>query len=99
MAKKKGSEEEKLNYNQEVRRLKEEGPERLYLLWGPEDYLREYYLTELRKTCLPEGEDSFSYRRLNGPDLDVHELREAVDAEDYEQAARLRDELKNLGDA
>ena len=80
MAKRKGSEEEKLNYNQEVRRLKEEGPERLYLLWGPEDYLREYYLGELKKVCIPEGEDSFSFRRLNGPELDVHVLREAVDA-------------------
>ncbi len=80
MAKRRGSEEEKLNYNQEVRRLKEEGPENLYLLWGPEDYLREYYLAELKKVCLPEGEDSFSFRRLNGPDLDVGTLREAVDA-------------------
>ncbi len=80
MAKRKGSEEEKLNYNQEVRRLKEQGPERLYLLWGPEDYLREYYLAELKKVCLPEGEDSFSFRRLNGPELDVRVLREAVDA-------------------
>ena len=80
MAKKRSSEEEKLNYNQEVRRLKDEGPERLYLLWGPEDYLRECFLTELRKICLPEGEDSFSFRRLNGPDLDVQALREAVDA-------------------
>ena len=80
MAKRKGSEEEKLNYNQEVRRLREEGPERLYLLWGPEDYLRECFLAELRKSCLPEGEDSFSFRRLNGPELDVDSLREAVDA-------------------
>lgn len=80
MAKRKGSEEEKLNYNQEVRRLYENGPERLYLLWGQEDYLREYYLAELKKICLPEGEDSFSFRRLNGPALEVQELRDAVDA-------------------
>ena len=80
MAKKKGSEEQKLNIRQEVRRLKEQGPERLYLLWGQEDYLREYYLKELKKTCLPEGEDSFSYRRLDGPEVELHTLREAVDA-------------------
>ena len=43
MAKKK--EEEKLNYNAELRRLKQQGPECLYLLWGPEDYLREQYLS------------------------------------------------------
>ena len=79
MAKRK-TEEEKLNYNQEIRRLHEAGPERLYLLWGPEDYLRECYLTELKQICLPEGEDSFSFRRLNGPELDVQALREAVDA-------------------
>ncbi len=78
MAKKK--EEVKLNYRDELRKLKTEGPHRLYLLWGAEDYLREQYLSELKALCLPEGEDSFSYKRLDGPELDRHELREAVDA-------------------
>ena len=77
---KKSKTEEQLNYNAELRRLKETGPERLYLLWGPEDYLREQYLSQLKKICLPEGEDSFSYKRLDGPDLDPDELRFAVDA-------------------
>lgn len=77
---KKAKTEERLNYNAELRRLKETGPERLYLLWGPEDYLREQYLSQLRKICLPEGEDSFSYKRLDGPELDPDELRFAVDA-------------------
>lgn len=80
MAKRKGYEEKKLDINEEVRRLRERGPERLYLLWGKEDYLREYFLQQLKQVCLPEGEDSFSYRRLNGPALDVQTLREAVDA-------------------
>ena len=31
---KKNSKEEKLNYSAELRRLKDFGPERLYLLWG-----------------------------------------------------------------
>ena len=77
---KKNSKEEKLNYSAELRRLKDFGPERLYLLWGPEDYLREQYLGQLKKICLPEGEDSFSYKRINGPELDMHELLMAVDA-------------------
>ena len=72
--------EEKLNYAAEVRRLKEQGPQRLYLLWGPEDYLREQYLLQLKTLCLPEGEDSFSYKRLNGPELDPQELGGAIDA-------------------
>lgn len=80
MAKKYGKDEEKLNYNAEVRRLKEGGPERLYLLWGPEDYLREQYLGQLKAVCLPEGEDSFSFKRMDGPELDVQELAQAMDA-------------------
>ncbi len=76
MAKKKES--EKLDYNAEVRRLREGGPERLYFLFGPEDYLREAYLKELRKLCVPE-EDDFSVQRFDGPALDLAALAEAVD--------------------
>lgn len=78
MAKKR--DEEKLNYQAELRALKAQGPKPLYLLWGPEDYLREQYLVQLKKTCLPEGEVSFSYKRLNGPELDPQALGQAVDA-------------------
>lgn len=79
MAKKNKLDDKKINYAAELRRLKEEGPERLYLLWGPEDYLREQYLNELKGICLPEGEDSFSFKRIDGPELDERELEEALD--------------------
>ena len=79
MAKKK-KEEKQLNYNEEIRRLKSEGPGQLYWLWGPEDYLRERYLQTLKELCVPQGEDSFSYKRLNGPELDLQELSSAIDA-------------------
>ncbi len=69
---------EKLNYNMEIKRLKEKGPERVYYLWGPEDYLREAYLTELRRCCVPT-EDEFSLQRFDGPALDLNALAEAVD--------------------
>ena len=77
---KKNAKEEKLNYGAEIRKLKESGPRRLYLLWGPEDYLREQYLNALKKLCLPEGEDSFSFKRINGPALELNELQQAIDA-------------------
>lgn len=80
MAKKNPKEDSKLNYAAEIRALKERGPERLYFLWGPEDYLREQYLQSLKCACLPEGEDSFSFKRLNGPELDPAQLQEAIDA-------------------
>ncbi len=77
---KKNVREGQFNYAAELRTLKERGPERLYFLWGPEDYLREQYLVQLKKKCLPEGEDSFSYKRMDGPGLDLQRLREALDA-------------------
>ena len=72
--------EEKLNYKQEILKLKAEGPSRLYLLWGKEDYLREQYLTQLKAVCIPDGETGFNFRRFDGPDLPSAQLREAVDA-------------------
>ncbi len=77
MAKK--DKKERLNYNAERKALLEQGPGRLYLLYGPEDYLREAYLTELRALCVP-SEDDFSYQRFDGPALDFGALAEAVDA-------------------
>lgn len=102
MAKKPGK-DEVFNYAAELRVLKERGPERLYLLWGPEDYLREQYLIQLKKKCLPEGEDDFSYKRLDGPALDAGKLRQAVDAMPFlteRSFVELRDvDLNKLADA
>ena len=95
MAKKRGKDEEKLNYSAAVRELKADGPERLYLLWGPEDYLREQYLAQLKKVCLPEGEDDFSYKRMDGPGLDPTRLREALDAIPF-MSERSFVELRNV---
>ena len=80
MANKYGKNDDKLNYIAAVRELKQQGPARSYLLWGPEDYLREQYLAELKRICLPEGEDSFSYHRMDGPELDMDSLRQAMDS-------------------
>jgi DNA polymerase-3 subunit delta len=100
MAKKK---EEAFNYPAELRTLKERGPERLYLLWGPEDYLREQYLLQLKKMCLPEGEDDFSYKRIDGPALDANGFQQAVDAMPFmteRTLIELRDvDINKLADA
>ncbi len=100
MAKKK---EEAFNYPAELRTLKERGPERLYLLWGPEDYLREQYLFQLKKKCLPEGEDDFSYKRIDGPALDANAFQQAVDAMPFmteHTLIELRDvDINKLADA
>ncbi len=74
-----------LNYKAQERTLREQGPGRLYLLWGREDYLREQYLLELKKLCLPGGEDDFSYHRFDGAELDFQAL-----ADRHEQVPRGR---------
>ncbi len=78
--KRNAKDEKKLNYSQEIRKLRDNGPQRLYLLYGQEDYLREQFLQSLKKACLPEGEDSFSFKRMDGAELDVRELSEAVNS-------------------
>ena len=72
--------EEPVNFGALTAELRKNGPERLYLLWGPEDYLRERFTDAVKAACLPGGEDDFSYRLINGPELDVLEVKEAVDS-------------------
>lgn len=71
---------ETLDYGKLKKSLKEEGPQRVYLLYGPEEYLREDFLGILKRTCLPDGEDDFSYKKLNQESFSVRNFEDAVDA-------------------
>ncbi|HBR08854.1 MAG TPA: DNA polymerase III subunit delta [Clostridiales bacterium] len=70
---------EKLNYPALIRELAETGPARIYILSGPEDYLRELFLKEIKKLCLTGGEDDFNYHRMDGPSLDMSAFADALD--------------------
>ncbi|MCL2842151.1 MAG: DNA polymerase III subunit delta [Oscillospiraceae bacterium] len=52
----------------------------LYLFWGEEDYLREFYLGKLQELLLPEGLAEFNYFRLDGKGTDIAAISEAVEA-------------------
>ena len=77
---KKNKNEERINYKQTLAELKSKGPERLYLLWGEEDYLTDSFAGELRKACVGEEPDSFSYRRINERDYTPESLADAIDS-------------------
>jgi len=77
MAKRK--KEPAFNYSAEVRKLKEQGPGRLYFLWGEEEYLRDSFLQTLRELCCQEGDEEFQIRVFKEPQIDPDELRFAVD--------------------
>lgn len=77
MAEKKSA---RLGY-EDLRKLKE--PAQLapcYLLCGDEDYLKENALELLKKLALADGDETFNYRRLDGPNVDMDALSEAVEA-------------------
>lgn len=70
----------KFDYAATVRALRDEGPQRLYLLYGEEDYLREQFFEEIKKLTVDPGTADFNHKRI--PDLAVgmDDLREAVTA-------------------
>ena len=74
------AEKKTFNYSEELKNLRAQGPANLYLLRGEEDFLRDSYLRELRALCVEEGTEAFNLHRLQGPSLDLGELREAVEA-------------------
>ena len=59
--------------------LREKHPKRLYAFWGEERYLLEHYLKELRK-IIPAESEEFNHRRLDGRNMALNDLQEAIDA-------------------
>ena len=70
---------ESCDYQAEIKKLKASGPAHVYLLYGPETYLRDHFLETLRSIVIPDGDDGFSFRRFNGPDLNLKQLAAATD--------------------
>ena len=47
----------------------------VYIFYGEESYLREYYLGEIKKKLVPAGFEEFNYHRLSGKTLTMQELK------------------------
>lgn len=52
----------------------------VYVFYGEETYLREYYLAQLRKKLIPAGFEEFNYHKLAGKGLTVQALSDIVEA-------------------
>ncbi|MBQ3373225.1 MAG: DNA polymerase III subunit delta [Oscillospiraceae bacterium] len=83
------------DFNAELKKLKTAPPARIYLLYGNEDYLSDFFLTKLRDCCLPGGDDGFSYKRFDGPALDLSLLAKALDVMPF-LSERTFIELRNV---
>lgn len=51
-----------------------------FVIFGDENYIKENCLATLKKLALDGGDETFNYRRINGPNIDFDELVEAVEA-------------------
>ena len=69
-----------LDYGALTRELKTNGPGKLYMLWGEEDYLLQTFLKLLRDACLEGGAGDFDAKRLDGPAPEIRDVEEALDA-------------------
>lgn len=59
--------------------LKAGTPKNLYVFYGEETYLREYYLSELKKRLLPPGMEQFNLHTARGRDCSPEWLEQAAD--------------------
>lgn len=71
---------EKLDYAALRQALRTQGPERLYLLWGAEDYLIRDFTERIREACLGDAPGDFDWRRMDGPAPDPEEVEQALAA-------------------
>ena len=62
-----GKKEAPLDYGALVKNLRDKGPEKLYLLWGEEDYLLTDFVSRLRTACVGTAEDEFNAKRMDTP--------------------------------
>lgn len=60
--------------------LKEKHLGSFYILSGQEDYLRRYYLAEMKKQLLDELTESFNFHRLNNETFSLEALADALQA-------------------
>ena len=51
----------------------------LYLFYGEEAYLRDYYLGQIKKSILPAGMEEFNLHTFSGKETDLRALIQAVD--------------------
>ena len=59
--------------------LKTGTPKRLYLFYGEEAFLRDYYLEKLKEAVLPAGLEEFNFHAAKGKECSAEWIAQAVD--------------------
>ena len=66
-------------YQQLRKDLSAKAPGRLYILYGEETYLRDYYLGQLRDLILSGGMGEFNFHQIPAKEMSPRRLEEALD--------------------
>jgi DNA polymerase-3 subunit delta len=61
------------------KQLKEGNFSQLYLIYGNEPYLKDFYTKDLVSKIVPKGMEDFNIHRIDGQKLDVNQLQDAVE--------------------
>lgn len=60
--------------------LKTEQPDRFYVFYGPEAYLRAYYLDRLHKLLVEDYADAFNYHRFNAANITPQAVHDSIES-------------------
>lgn len=67
-------------FEQLKKELREKNPGSFYVFYGEEDYLRSYYLEQLKKQILDDFTADFNFHRLNNENFSLQILSDAMEA-------------------
>ena len=67
-------------FEQLKKELREKQPGRFYVFYGEEDYLRNYYLEQMKKQILDDFTADFNYHRLNNENFSLQMLSDSIEA-------------------
>ena len=71
---------DKTAYMELRKAIKEKNIEGIYVLYGDEDYLREYYFRQMKQIICDGSFDEFNYKQFDGKDVDLPALSDAIDS-------------------
>lgn len=67
-------------FEQLKKELREKQPGKFYVFYGEEDYLRTYYLEQLKKQVLDDFTADFNFHRLNSENFSLQMLSDSIEA-------------------
>ena len=67
-------------YDRLRKAIKEKAPDRAYLFYGEESYLRQTYVQQLQELLIPKGSEDFNLHRLSGSRVTTQDVADAVES-------------------